>query len=323
MSGLLAFEHPRAAELVRAGVPVVVGINPVEYHGPHLSVHNDELLARGLAELLLTALQERGHDWPWLWAGELGIGVDPVKGPGSIIVPYAKVRRRLEALCAELLALGVRRVVLTTFHGSPLHNLAIDRAARLLEAHGVRVFTPMNQLLRELMHVDAVRVSAAVETVAPGADRALLVPRLPFDVHAGFLETSLSLLLAPETVQRHREVVPCPIVAAAPGPVRGARWARRLGMSNLADELDFIARGLGWYGQRPFPGYSGTPHLASAGAGQALVDQLMPRMVELAEACLLGRRANPEPVLPWIGPVTLWGRIPRSSAEVVEGSGTG
>lgn len=301
---------------MQAGAPVILAVNPVEYHGPHLSVHNDALLAKGLAERLLGALRQRGHDWPWLFAGELGVGVDPVKGPGSVIVPYRTVKARLAQACAELVAAGARRVILTTFHGSPLHNLAIDGAARWLVSRGIPTFTPMNLLLQELMHVSAERLPGAIETVPDGDERALVAARMPFDIHAGFLETSLSLLLAPETVGDHRGVPPCPLLEPAPGPLRGARLASRLGLTGLSQELAFMARGLGWYGLRPFPGYSGAPHLASAEAGQAMVDQLMPLMADAAEACLLGRGPNPPPALAWVGPATLWGRIPRSSAVV-------
>ncbi len=316
MTSLLDRPSARERALVTSGAPVVLCVNPVEYHGPHLSVHNDGLLALGLARLLVEGLQARGHDWPWLLAGELGVGVDPVKGPGSELVPYSLVQARLLEACQRLHALGVQRVILATFHGSPLHNLAIQRGARWLEARGVRVFAPMNLLLRELMDVSEQRLPGALACVADQADRLAVAQRLPFDVHAGFLETSLALLLAPETVGAYHLVPPCPGLTAKPGLTRVAALAGRLGLSALATELHFMARGLAWYGLRPFPGYAGAPHLASAEAGQAVVDELMPAMVEAACRCLVDGEVGPGAALSWLGPVTLWGRIPRTSAVV-------
>ena len=40
MSGLLA-----------TGAPVFLCVNPVEYHGPHLSLHNDRLISEGVARV--------------------------------------------------------------------------------------------------------------------------------------------------------------------------------------------------------------------------------------------------------------------------------
>jgi len=291
--------------------PVVLCADPVEYHGPHLSTRNDSLMSEGLARLLMASFQHAGHDWPWRFAGQVGVGADPVIGPGSEPVPYREVRRRVLAACRQVEADGARRVLLCTFHGAPLHNLALEAGARWLRARGVRVFTPMNLLLRELMELERGGIPEAFAAHGP-----TIAARLPYDVHAGFLETSLALRVAPETVHGHREVEPCPLLSPHPGPSRGARLAARLGLPGLATELDFMARGLAWYALRPFPGYSGAPHLASAEAGQALIDFMLPRMSAWALQAFLEDRPAPAPVLTWLAPITLWGAIPRSSARV-------
>ena len=41
-----------------------VPVNPVEYHGPHLSLHNDAVITRGVARDLHAALG--GADRGWL-----------------------------------------------------------------------------------------------------------------------------------------------------------------------------------------------------------------------------------------------------------------
>ena len=44
-----------ARRLLATGVPVYLPVNPVEYHGPHLSLHTDRLISRGLTD------RERAH----------------------------------------------------------------------------------------------------------------------------------------------------------------------------------------------------------------------------------------------------------------------
>ncbi len=50
--------------------------------------------------------------------------------------------------------LGAQRVLLCTFHGSPLHNLAIEAGVRLLTRRGLAVVAPFNRLLRRLLTID-------------------------------------------------------------------------------------------------------------------------------------------------------------------------
>ena len=47
MLELFDLPHGRARALLDRGVPVFLTVNPVEYHGPHLSLHNDRLISLG------------------------------------------------------------------------------------------------------------------------------------------------------------------------------------------------------------------------------------------------------------------------------------
>src|SRR4051812_14310306 len=151
MTSLLDLPHAEARRLLAGGAPVYLPVNPVEYHGPHLSLHNDALIAQGLAAELHAGLCQRealgGSDWPFLVAGGLEIGVDPAPGPGSRATPYAEVRDQVTEACLALADLGARKVVLMTFHGAPLHALALEGGIHALAARGVTALSPMNILL--------------------------------------------------------------------------------------------------------------------------------------------------------------------------------
>src|SRR5512138_1227236 len=133
MLSLLDQPNAAARQLLATGVPVFVPVNPVEYHGPHLSLHNDHLVCAGY----LRDLHDRlWPDAPFVVVRDLEVGVDPVPGPGSRPVAFATVRRMVEDACAAVADLGARAVVLGTFHGSPMHNHALERGVRLLERRG-------------------------------------------------------------------------------------------------------------------------------------------------------------------------------------------
>jgi creatinine amidohydrolase len=147
MTNLLDLPHSRARSLLSRGAPVYVPINPVEYHGPHLSLHNDALISRGIAGSIHEGLAQRGHDFPFLITSDLEIGVDPTPGPGSRWTSYGHAAALVSEACARLSELGAQRVVLVTFHGSPLHSLAVHEGVKVLARKGVRAHSPHNYLL--------------------------------------------------------------------------------------------------------------------------------------------------------------------------------
>jgi len=300
--------HRDLAAALRSGAPVYLPVNPVEYHGPHLSLHNDSLIAMALARDLHARLGAR-HDWPMLAVPDIEAGVDAVPGPGSRSTPFAVVRRLVCEACRTLADLGARRVVVVTFHGAPMHELALQAGVELLERRGVQAFAPMNLVVAELSHLTADRFPEAMALV-PAAEREALARSLPFDLHAGFLETSLALHCAPESVSpAWREVPPCPVPRLHPVLLAASQAAARSGAAQLARELHLAASGVGWYGLRPFPGYAGRPHLASAEVGAVLMRELGEEQAEVAEAVFEGRARSPRPLMRWLAPLTLGGRL--------------
>ncbi len=284
MVRLLDLPHHRARAAVDSGAPVYLPVNPVEFHGPHLSLHNDHLLSMGMIRDLHAALSE-GRDWPLILSDSIELGFEPVPGPGSRPTPFPVLLKAVLQACDALADLGAKRVVLVTFHGAPLHNLAIQRGVERLARRGVPAFAPMHLVLEAALGLDPAQYTGAVAHISDDEERAAALAELPGDFHAGFFETSLALHWAPETVSPIVErLPPCAPVTPDRGVGALARAARRLGSGRLADELDFAARGLGWYSLRPFPGYTGRPHLASAEAGARFVEAIFERTVAAAEA---------------------------------------
>lgn len=297
-------------ELLAGGAPVYLTVNPVEYHGPHLPLRTDAIITRGLIDAIHTRLRRDDPELPLLVTADLGCGVDPVPGPGTQHTGYRTVRRRVIAACRGLHALGATRVVLATFHGSPLHGWALEAGVRWLRRRGVRAVAPMNLLLQQLLALDAIDLSAALTPIADPAARAAMAAELSVDVHGGYIETSLVAHFAPERVWRGlASVPPCPALRLPRLPRLLAWLARRVGAAHLAAELDYVARGLGWFGVRPFPGYTGRPALASAAAGQVLADLIAERFADCIASVFAGRARSPAPIMRWLPWLTLGGRV--------------
>jgi creatinine amidohydrolase len=309
MTRLLDLAHSRARRLVSSGAPVYLAVNPIEYHGPHLSLHNDALITAGLVRDVHELLVREHGDWPLLVAGDLDVGVDPVPGPGSRPVPFETVCRLVVDACRALVGLGAQRVVLATFHGHPLHNVAIGKGAEWLERRGVQVVAPFNLLLRAAVRGEVEAISGAYATVTDPTLRDAMLREAARDLHAGFGETSLSLHYAPDSVGDHASLTPCPDVTPDPALGRAARGFRLAGRVDLALELELLAFGKAWFELDPFPGYTGHPHLANAEAGAVLARVLSERFAAVVSDVIAGRARSPRPLFGWMERMTLGGRI--------------
>ncbi len=307
---LLDASHTEARRAVRSGAPVFIPVNPVEFHGPHLSLHNDSLICQGVMRDLHDRLQRVQPDWEMIELRDLECGVQPVPGPGSRSVPFAIVRRMVLDACRAVADLGARRVVLMTFHGSPLHGVALEHGVRYLRGRGVHAVAPFNLMLRSLLTAPATVFDRGYDTLGASSDRALMQAAFRDDFHAGFLETSLTLHYAPASVNpRHVDLPPCPDVEPDRMLRTVAEAARVVGRDSLARELHIAAYGAGWYALRPFPGYTGRPALANARAGAAFADAFLDLAFDGVAEALQGRPRRVRPLGWWFEHASLEGRL--------------
>lgn len=304
-----------ASAALARGVPAFVLVNPIEYHGPHLSLRNDHLVSMGLAKDLHAFLRARSGErddglFPFLPTRDLDVGVEPASGPGSVPVSFDAVKAKVLSACRELRRLGAHKVVFVTFHGSPLHTTALEAGVSWLREHGIVAFSPMSLLLHELVDVDPRKYARAYEPVADDHLRARLAAGMEDDFHAGFFETSLALHYAPESVRAfYTEVPDCPPFAPPRVVSAALRLVEGFGFSRAAKELSLVARGAAWMGLRPFPGYTSAPRHANAASGRVFAGMLIDLFGAAAEDVLSGGIEPPRPPLGWLAYVTLFGRI--------------
>ncbi len=310
MTDLFSLPHSAVAGQLQSGAPVFLAVNPVEYHGPHLALNNDTLITRGLIRDLHARLLEDHPEWPLLFGGDLRVGVEPTAGVGSQFTPYKVVSALTVEACRSLADLGAQRVVLMTFHGDPMHSKALHEGVKLLQDRGVQVLAPMNLILRAMLDLEPQEFAVAFEQIEDPVERQTTMEGLPYDFHAGYFETSLSLHYAPESVSPdYTALAPCPEVVPFRSLSVASRLAAAAGFASLSRELRYAAMGRGWQALRPFPGYTSRPHLANAEAGRLFAGFIVDRFVTCAEQVFAGKAQSPEPIMPWLASVSLGGRV--------------
>jgi creatinine amidohydrolase len=298
-----------ARTLLATGVPVYVPVNPVEFHGPHLPLGNDAIVCAGLVRDTHGRVAARHPDWPLATVPDLCLGSGAVPGPGTRRHRFPELSRLVCEACDALADLGATRVALMTFHGDPMHNLALQDGVDRLRARGVRAAAPMHALLRQMIDSVPADLAEILDLVPfPGRDRARA--DLCRDMHAGLLETSLTLHYAPDSVDPgFADLPPCPEVRPQPAVRAAAAAARAAGRAVLARDLDYAAWALGWLALDPFPGYTGRPALALPAVGAALAARIADGFANVLESVWVAAAPPPEPVLPWLRTLSLDGRV--------------
>ena len=127
----------RFDELDRARCVVLVTCSPIEVHGPHLPLGADALEGEGLAERILPMLPQRHRERTFLKLPFIYTATDVVPHPGSLFFRPSTTIAVLEDLGRSLAAQGFRDVLVSNFHGSPRHFLAIETACDRLNAEAV------------------------------------------------------------------------------------------------------------------------------------------------------------------------------------------
>lgn len=240
--------------LDRERAVVLVTCSPMEVHGPHLPLGADCLEGQGLLERALRFLPERHRDraflrLPFVWAA-----CDGVPQPGTVAFRPSTTIAFLEDMGRSLAVQGFRNVLVSNFHGSPRHFLAIETACeRIARAHGIRMVSVFSLMLARLNGGGS--ELGDVLGHLPGVVKA----DLEGDTHAGFVETSQLLALHPEWVDPEYKSLPRRVPGAEGRP------------TSILAVLKGAKAGIRWFARET---YSGAPAGASAETGERILDLL-------------------------------------------------
>jgi creatinine amidohydrolase len=286
--------HPECLELV------YVFVNPVEFHGPHLSLMTDFLISWGLAERLTPLVQKWLKPAQFSIGAVLDVGVDPVPGPGSVATTYAEVSQAVKRICKHLKRIGAQRVVFMTFHGSPGHAAALEDGVHYLRELGIPALNPANLLMTKMRDFDSAEYEDIAASISDAKVRDQIRRRGWTDFHGGLLETSVAMTLAPDSVSADVSQVPdCPDFPPLPLFQRLAKVSARCGKSILAREFEIAADAVAWSQLRPHPGYTGSPRFASQTIGEKIVSRIVTEYDLLIRKVFENGEPAPKPILQW------------------------
>ena len=274
---------------------VLVTCSPLEVHGPHLPLGADALEGEGLLERMLRFLPERHRSRTFLKLPFIYTATDALPHAGSLFFRPSTTISVLEDLGRSLASQGFRDVLVSNFHGSPRHFLAIEEACeRVTRTRGIRMVCVFSVMLSRLTGGSAELYEALGGL--PGLRREDLVG----DTHAGLVETSQLLALHPECVEKDYATLPRrtvngwleergdPLPAVEPGKPAG-----------LGAMIKAFRGGLRFFAEET---YAGAPAGASAELGEHILEVLATRSAGAVSEILDGTLPPEE----WHSP--LWSR---------------
>lgn len=168
----------------------VLPLAAIEQHGPHLPLKVDASIADGVVAAALPHLRA---DSAALFLPTQAVGFSPehARFAGTLTLKAETLIRLWMDIGESVAATGVRKMVLFNAHGGQANFM--DIVARDLRARFGMLVLSVNWYGLPLSGVDGEDVNALFSA-----------EEHRFGIHAGDIETSLMLALAPETVQMHK-----------------------------------------------------------------------------------------------------------------------
>ena len=245
------FSEARASGLAEQTV-AVLPVAAVEQHGPHLPLRVDATLLQGVID---AALPQLPADLPVLFLPpqNVGFSTEHTAFPGTLTLSPATVIALWTELGACVARAGVKKLLLLNGHGGQVSVMDIV-ARELRQQCGLLVYSaswfslPLPDAVQGLFSAEEHR----------------------FGIHAGEIETSMMLHLAPETVRMEH----------------AAQW--RSSSQDRAERYAVLGNGhsakMGWAMQDYHPsGAVGNAAGATADKGRAVVQAAGAALVQLLQ----------------------------------------
>src|SRR5262245_21323382 len=285
----------RFDRLDRTRCVVLVTCSPLEVHGPHLPFGADALEGQGLSLRMLRFLPERHRQRTFLQLPLIYAATDTLPHAGSLFFRPSTTIAVLEDLGRTLAAQGFRDVIVSNFHGSPRHFLAIEQACdRVSRQRNIRMVSVFSILLSRLTGGSTELYEVLGSLPGVRADD------LMGDTHGGLVETAQLLALHPEWVERDYAKLPRRTVdiflaergEAPPAHERGKPAGLFTMLAAFRAVLRFFRAET----------YAGAPGAASPELGDRILDTLAAKAAEAVSEILDGTL----PRKGWHSP--LWGK---------------
>jgi creatinine amidohydrolase/Fe(II)-dependent formamide hydrolase-like protein len=268
-------------QLDRDNCVVLVTCSPLEVHGPHLPFGADALEGQALSRRMLKFLPERHRAKTFLELPFIYTATDTLPHPGSLFFQPSTTQAVIRDLGRTLAAQGFRDILVSNFHGSPRHFLAIENAcAKVSRERNIRMVCIFSVLLTRLTGGTSELYEALGKL--PGVNP----EDLKGDTHGGLVETSQLLALHPEWVERDYATLPRRTVelwlkerGEAPAEIQAGKPAGIMAM------VKAFRGGLRFFRAET---YAGAPGSASPELGERILDTLGEKGAEAVTEILDG-----------------------------------
>lgn len=218
-----------------------------EYHGPHLPLETDTMIARAVADRLRNALPDT-LDVVFLETEPVGYSPEHMDRPGTKSLAFDEAVTRWLGIAENLATRGIRKLVLLNAHGGNSPLLTIVATEARLRFGMLCVATSWT------------RFGVPDGLIAP-EDKAI-------DIHGGDIETSVMLAIEPDRVD---------MAKAKNFPSLQGRMAR-----DFHHLRAYGPHAFGWMMRDLNPdGAAGNASIATAEKGEALLKHAVKGLVEL------------------------------------------
>ena len=237
------------ARLATSRAIAILPLGAHEYHGPHLPLETDTIIAMAVAARLRQALPET-LNVIFLEAEPVGYSPEHLDRPGTKSLPFGKAVERWLGIAEDLASRSIRKLVLLNAHGgnAPLMTIVATEA----------------------------RIRFGMLCVATGWTRfgvpegAITAENKALDIHGGDIETSVMLAVAPERVD---------MAMARDFPSRQATLAK-----DFRHLRAYGPHAFGWKMRDLNPdGAAGNAAAATAERGEVLIGHAVSGLVELVD----------------------------------------
>ncbi|MBN1647446.1 MAG: creatininase family protein [Spirochaetales bacterium] len=193
MKNILDLKWKEIEDLDKEKTVLFLTVAPVEEHGLHMPVSIDIDLGEYWQHLAITKLEERLPEFRFCSLPFLPVAQGGMKNfPGCIYVKARLLRRLLTQYLAGIAGWGIRYLIVLASHGDPLHNMAIEKAcAKTNRRFGTKFISPLGAMFSYTELGIDLKFPAQVQN---------MIAQHPNDFHAGWIETSMMLAIAPEKV---------------------------------------------------------------------------------------------------------------------------
>lgn len=169
-------------------------IAPIEEHSHHLPLGTDIFEGEHWRKNTIALLSEKLPDFTFLSMPPLPVACAGATGfYGNIHYKPQTVKMIVKELLENIVSWGIKHIILIASHADPIHLVAVEQACDEINAiHGVCTISPMGAIFS----ADELNINFEVPQSVLEMEQ-----RYPNDFHAGWIETSNMLDIAPELVK--------------------------------------------------------------------------------------------------------------------------